>query len=175
MIECIQSNKKGVRMNAYEYAMQIEKEGELLYRDLANKTQEEGLQKIFLMLANEEVKHHAMFERLANNTPKLDIPQMEVYKDAKEIFSGMKEKSHRYDFGEQEVDFYQKAVNTEDESYEFYLEQANKMTNPKHKQIFEAIANEELKHKRILENIVDFVSQPEIWMENAEFYNIEEE
>jgi rubrerythrin len=174
MLECTLFNyKKGVRMNAYEYAMQIEKEGEALYKDLACKSQEEGLKKIFLMLANEEVKHYKMFEKLANNTPEVDIPQMEVYKDAKEIFSGMKTNKSNYDFGEQEISLYQHAVNTEEKSYEFYLEQAQKMSNPKHKEIFETIANEELKHKRLLENVVDFVSKPNAWIQSAEFYKLD--
>jgi rubrerythrin len=174
MLECtLFYYKKGVKMNAYEYAMQIEKEGESLYQDLACKSQEEGLKKIFLMLANEEVKHYKMFEKLANNTPKVDIPQMEVYKDAKEIFSDMKTHKSKYDFGEQEIALYQHAVDTEEKSYEFYLQQAQKMTNSKHKEIFEMIANEELKHKRLLENVVDFVSKPNVWIQSAEFYKLD--
>jgi len=44
-------------MNIYEFAMQMEKDGENYYRHLAEESTITGLGKIFTMLANEEVKH----------------------------------------------------------------------------------------------------------------------
>lgn len=159
-------------MNAYDYAMQMEKEGEVFYRELAEEAQQEGLKKIFLMLANEEVKHYKMFEKMAKNSESITVPNMEVYKEAKDIFSEMQKSSVAYDFGDQQIDFYRRAMETEDKAYELYLEKAKEMQDPKHKAIFEAIAAEELKHKELLENILEFVSSPEEWLESAEFYKI---
>jgi rubrerythrin len=159
-------------MNAYEYAMQMEKEGEIFYKELAKEAKEEGLKKIFTMLANEEIKHYKMFEKLAKNTEDITIPKMEVYTDAKEIFKEMKKESVAYDFGDQQIDFYRRAIETEDKAYELYLEKANEMTDPKHKEIFLTIAQEELRHKDLLENILEFVERPNEWLESAEFYKI---
>lgn len=161
-------------MNAYEYAMQVEKDGELFYKELAGKAEQEGLRKIFLMLANEEIKHYKMFEKLSKNSDSITVPNMEVFKDAKEIFEDMKKESVAYDFGDQQIDFYRRAMETEDKAYEMYLEKAAQMNDPKHKEIFQIIAAEELKHKELLENILEFVSRPQEWIESAEFYQMGE-
>ena len=159
-------------MNAYEYAMKIEKDGEVFYKQLAEEANHEGLSKIFMMLANEEVKHYKIFEKLSTNSDTITVPTMEVFKEAKEVFKEMHKDSVAYSFEDQQIDFYRRAVKTEDDSYEQYLEKANEMTNIQHKEIFLQIAKEELKHKELLENILEYVEQPEEWISSAEFRNI---
>jgi len=159
-------------MNAYEYAMKIEKEGEVFYKQLAEEANHEGLSKIFMMLANEEVKHYKMFEKLAKNSESITVPNMEVFKEAKEVFSEMRKDAVAYNFEDQQIDFYRRAIKTEDKAYQEYLDKANEMTNIQHKEIFFKIAEEELKHKELLENILDYVEHPSTWLENAEFRNI---
>lgn len=161
-------------MNAYEYAMEMEKEGELFYRELAKQATEEGLRQIFLSLAEEEVKHYEMFRKLASHESSVTIPKMNVAKDAKAIFSKMKESGKKLSFGDDQVAYYQKAMETEDKAYDLYIQKANEMTDPKHKEIFLKIAEEEKKHKVLLENLVEFVSSPNEWLENAEFHKIDE-
>jgi len=99
---------------------------------------------------------------------------MEVFKEAKEIFAEMKKDAVAYTFEYQQVDFYRRAVKIEDNAYEQYMEKANEATNPQHKEIFLRIAKEELKHKELLENILEFVEQPTGWLESAEFSTIGE-
>jgi rubrerythrin len=41
-------------MDIYTFAMQMEKDGEEYYRELGTKCKNEGLTKIFTMLADEE-------------------------------------------------------------------------------------------------------------------------
>ena len=50
-------------MNVYEFAMQMEKDGEACYREIARKTKNAGLQKIFKTLADEEVVHFNTFKK----------------------------------------------------------------------------------------------------------------
>lgn len=162
-------------MNAYEYAMEMEKEGELFYRELAEKATDEGLKQIFTNLADEEVKHFVMFQKLAASDGDVSIPKMNVAKDAKAIFSQMKASGKTFSFGDDQVAYYKKAMETEDKAYELYVQKAKEMTDPKHQEIFLKIAQEELKHKVLLENLVEFVSSPNEWLENAEFHKIDEE
>jgi len=159
-------------MNAYDYAMQLEKEGEIFYRQLAEEANHEGLSKIFTMLANEEVKHYKMFQKLSKNSDTVTIPTMEVFKEAKEVFAEMSKDAVAYSYEDQQIDFYRRAIKTEDKAYEQYLDKANEMTNLQHKEIFLKIAEEELKHKELLENILEYVEQPSTWLESAEFNNI---
>lgn len=51
-------------MNVYEYAMKVEKDGEAYYRELASKSPNNGLKRIFTMLAEEEIKHYNVFKNM---------------------------------------------------------------------------------------------------------------
>jgi rubrerythrin len=159
-------------MDAYEYAMKLEKEGEVLYRQLAQDANHEGLSKIFTMLANEEVKHYNMFDKLAKRSKDITVPKMEVFKKAKEIFTEMEKDSVAYTFEDQQIDFYRRAIKTEDKAYEQYMAKANEVTDPEQKEIFIKIAEEELKHKELLENVLEYIEHPAQYIESAEFNNI---
>ncbi len=156
-------------MNAYQYAMEMEKEGEAFYRELAEKTDNDGLKNIFLNLADEEVKHYKMFEELAKHDGSVVIPKMNVEKDAKAIFAEMKASGKKIDFSKDQVALYKKAMESEEKAYTLYVEKANEVQSPEDKEIFLKIADEEKKHHKLLENIVEFVAEPGSWLENAEF------
>lgn len=55
-------------MNIFEFAMQMEKDGEAFYREIAQKTQNAWLQKIFNTLAdNKEVVNYNTFKSCKSN------------------------------------------------------------------------------------------------------------
>ena len=66
-------------MNVYEYAMKVEKDGERYYRDLASKTDEPGLKSILNMLADEEVKHYVVFDKMNKNQIIPTQPHVDVF------------------------------------------------------------------------------------------------
>jgi rubrerythrin len=57
---------------------------------------------------------------------------------------------------------------------DFYLEKADQVEDPRQKEIFKNLAAEEKKHYFLLDNIVDFLSRPDQWLENAEFCHLED-
>ena len=56
----------------------------------------------------------------------------------------------------------------------FYREKAGEVEKDAHKNLFLQIAEEEKKHAFLLENVIDFVTKPDNWLENAEFHHLEE-
>jgi len=163
-------------MNIYEYAMQMEKDGEKFYRDLAGNCRVEGIRTIFNMLASEEVRHYntiALLKKQAGNSP---LTKTKVLENAKNIFIRMKEEKADMRFDSSELDSYRKAAAIEEMSRKFYLDKAADAGQENGKQIFLRLAAEEEKHLRIMENIVEFVARPEPghWLENAEWHHLEE-
>ncbi len=156
-------------MNAYEYAMEMEKEGEAFYRELAESADDAGLKNIFLTLADEEVKHYVMFQKLAKQGDNDALPVMGSMTTMEEIFSELKASDLKSTLGTDQVAYYKKALAAEDKAYELYLQKAEEVENPKHRDIFLEIAKEELKHKEILENLIEFISCPNDGIANAEF------
>jgi rubrerythrin len=163
--------KGGITMDIYEYAMKMEKDGEQFYREIASQTANPGLTKILTMLADAEVKHYKLFENMKKND-KVGMPDSPILNDVKNIFIEMREKKQFKVDGSQ-IDLYKKAQGIEKQTRDFYLDKAEEVV-PGQKKIFLKIAEEEKRHYLILENIIRFVSQPDIWLENPEWYHLED-
>jgi len=163
---------KGGTMNIFEYAMQVEKDGEEYYRQLAGKTANKGLQTILTMLADEEVKHYKAIEKM--KTAKPEMAGTTILSDAKNIFIQIQESGEDFDYDTGQIEVYKKAQDMEERSRDFYLEKANEVEEEYQKELFLKLAEEEKKHYFLLENIIEFVSRPKTWLENAEFYHLEE-
>lgn len=159
-------------MNVYEYAMKVEKDGERYYRELATKTNDVGLQKILTMLADEEVKHFVVFEKMSKSQNLPLQSEVDVFANAKTIFQKMRDENQSYSFSDDQVEYYKKALVSEENSYKFYTEKALMLEDDEQRKVFLRIAEEERQHMVLLENLVEYVSSPAHWIESAEFNNM---
>lgn len=160
-------------MNVYEYAMKVEKDGEQYYRELADKTSDVGLKSILNMLADEEVKHYVVFDKMNKKQIIPTQPQVDVFTCAKTIFEKMREENQSTTFSDDQIDFYKSALRSEENSYKFYIEKALMLEDEEQKAIFMRIAEEERQHMVLLENLVEYISFPQRWLENAEFNHMD--
>ena len=159
-------------MDIYEYAMKMEKDGEDYYRRLAEETENKGLKTIFTMLAEEELKHYNAIKEMKTGKPQM--ADTTILTDSKNIFSQIQKDGDKIDLDIKQTEVYKKAQDIEKKSEDFYREKANEAEDEYQRELFLKLAEEEKKHYFLLENIIQFVSRPEIWLENAEFYHLEE-
>ena len=160
-------------MDIFQFAMEKEKYSEDYYRQLAEKTNNKGLQKIFSMLADEEAKHYSVVEQMKSKIPET-VSNTDVLSDAKDIFEQTKQAADKFSFEATQIETYKKAQDIEKDSREFYLQKADEVQDRCQKGCFRKLAEEENKHYFLLENIIEFVSRPEQWLENAEFHHLED-
>lgn len=163
-------------MNIYQFAMQMEKDGEDFYRRLSTEATVPGLAKIFTMLADEEVKHYKVVERLSRKEKDLQMAETAILNDVKNIFIGMKEEKEKLFIDTTAAAAsYRKACTIEEVSEKFYREKAGQSKDENERRIFSRLAGEEANHLRIVESILDFVSRPEPgnWLENAEWHHLD--
>ncbi|MGQ3683645.1 MAG: ferritin-like domain-containing protein [Candidatus Loosdrechtia sp.] len=159
-------------MNIYDYAMQMEKDGEAYYRELSSMVNNAGLKKIFVLLAEAEVVHYSVFSRM-KKCEKVQMADTPILTDVKNIFVKMREEKEIAGVNTSQIALYKKAQEIEKKSRLFYLEKSEEVNDPSQKEIFIKIAEEEKKHFSILDNIIAFVSDSENWLENAEWYRID--
>lgn len=159
-------------MELFDYAIQMEKDGEAYYRQLAHRTANKGLRAILTMLADEEVKHMQLFEELKTSQASLQISQ--VLTRTKNIFAQMKESSDVIPDEADHIELYQKAQALEKQSQIFYLEKSKDEECNKVKEMLILLSKEEQTHFFILQNIIDFLSRPQTWLEDAEFVHLDE-
>lgn len=160
-------------MDVYDFAMRMEKDGEAYYRECAAKTASIGLQNILLMLADAEVMHHELFRRMKAHED-VHLPDSTLLDRVKNVFIEIREREGAAAPRSSEADLYRKAQELERRSWELYEGHAEKAECAPEKLAFGRIAVEERRHYRILEGIIDFVSRPQIWLENAEWNHLEE-
>jgi rubrerythrin len=159
-------------MEIFDYAMQMEKDGENYYRQLAEKTDNKAITTVLTMLADEEVKHYKIIEQMKTARPQM--AEATILTDAMNVFARLKDSGESFDFGVGQAELYKKAQDIEKKSETFYREKADEVQKKYQKEVFLKLAEEENKHYFLLENIIEFVSRPETWLENAEWYHLEE-
>ena len=179
-------------MNIFEYAKEKEKYTEQFYRQLAETSKSEGLKTIFNMLADQEHHHFEIIDQMKSQYPPR-IGDTDILGDAKRIFEKIRKGAAKMPlelrdnkeqflrsninvkqmhFGGHEITVYRQAQEFEKKSREFYLEKSREADSPQ-KEIFEKLAGEEMKHYILLDNIIEMVSRPEQWLENAEWFHLE--
>jgi rubrerythrin len=158
-------------MSIYEFAIQMEKDGEAFYRELATKSENVGIVRILTMLADDEAKHCDVLQQMATQASP-EMPETSVLTDAKNVFAQMQVSD--LDVNGLQVDLYLKAQDIERQSLAFYEEKAEQVTDPSAKALLLKIAEEERRHYRLLDNIVEFVDRPRTWLEDGEFSHLDE-
>lgn len=159
-------------MDIFEYAMQMEKDGEDYYRQAARQIDNKGLESILTMLADEEVKHFNAIQKMKTEKPLMS--DTTILDDAKNVFIQIKESNEEFTANTEQIQLYKKAQDIENKSRDFYLEKADQLEQEHQKQLFLGLAEEEKKHYFLLDNIIEFVSRPQQWLENAEFNHLDE-
>jgi rubrerythrin len=160
-------------MDIFEFAVRKEKFSEDFYRDLAGRTRNKGLRTIFDMLAGEEAHHRQVIERIKAKIP-AKLTETNVLSNAVDVFERMKKGIDKFAFTATDLEAYKKARDMERQSRDFYLQKADELEDNCQKGVFTKLADEEKKHLLLLENIIEFVSRPQQWLENAEFFHLDE-
>jgi rubrerythrin len=137
-------------MDIFDQAMGLEKIGEDLYTRLALEAPSEELRNIFSWLADREEEHYQIFKKMKEDRL-VAVPQITVLTGAMEIFEAWR--GEGVEVNASEVDLYRKALEAEKKSVEVYEKHAASANGLK-REIFLAVAEEEKRHQRIMENII---------------------
>jgi rubrerythrin len=125
------------------------------------------------MLADEEHTHYEVILKMKEGVP-AEVADTILLTNAKTIFAKIRQSREKFKFGDTQIDAYKKAREIERDSRAFYKQMANEAQDPRQKAIFNTLAEEEDKHYFLLDNIIEFVSRPKTWLENAEFHHLEQ-
>lgn len=159
--------------NVYDFAVEFEREHRDFYKEMIKKTDEKRLQKVFSMLVEQEEKHEKIVEQLRNQE-RVEHVESDILPDAKKTFEEIASDLPNTVLPDDQVELYKKAREMEERTYNFYKEKAEEAELEKIKEVFEKLAGEEKKHENILSNLIDFVNKPNTWLDDAEWYHLED-
>lgn len=155
-------------MNALEYAIKMELDGEKYYREQAEINKDTSLHAVCLLLAEDERKHANILNKMLNDLP-YELTDTNTSLAAKNVFAEAGDiKLESKDMLSQ-LDFYRIASGKEKESIDLYKEFLSKATEDKEKELFAYLIKQEKKHYEVLEELVLLLRHAEEWVESAEF------
>jgi len=155
-------------MDIFAYAMQMEKDGEAYYRELAGKTSNRSLKAILNLLADAEVKHFNVLKQLKNDDSAAQMDDDAVFESSKNIFNEMQTSGDVEGITGNEAALYRKAYEIESKSYDFYNEKAGEVKDEA-AAILSKIAGEEKRHMVLMDTLAEMVNRPQSWLEDAEW------
>lgn len=153
-------------MDIFTIAIQLEQEGAKFYEELAAKSTTKGLKSIFTMLAKDEKNHEKVFTSLRNKSVPAMVPSS-VAEEAKAIFKEFDKENYLKEAPQ--VSMYEKALEVEQKSIDLYTSHLEELESDEARSAVKIIIAEEKKHYETLEELVQLVSRPQRWVENAEF------
>jgi len=167
------TNTRRALVDIYDFAMQMEQDGERFYRTLADSVPDKGLKSIFTTLAEEELKHFRTIQRMKVNTFSMeDSPLLEGIKSIFKVMQANPPKEFLKEEAQEKA--YQKARELEEKSWKFYEDCAKKASSEQETALFERLAAEEQRHYKILDNMVELIQRPKTWLEDAEITHLED-
>ncbi len=153
-------------------AIRLEINGQAFFNEAASLTHNELGKKMFVRLAQEEVKHLETFSLLFSQVIQSDEWKKQVrseeLKGPSPVIQELSERMKRAE-GKSEVEALRIGMELEQKAIDFFTHSASKMDDPKAKEIFEKIADEERFHYDLLQAQYDSVTGSGFWLDSAEF------
>ncbi len=160
-------------MNVFEYAMKMELDGKAWYEKMAEETESEILRKILLDMSEDEERHYEIFKKLKEwNTVAaagMLSPETDVLDNARNLFEKMAAQGEKPVFSQNALSAWESLRKTEGEAEKFYRDKAAESDNKEAREALLMIADEERKHWVVIDKVINFLSAPERWLENAEW------
>jgi len=151
-------------------AMQMEKEAEKYYRELADQCADTHMAKILNMLADAEAQHGQTLQQLKKKQS-VQLKESPLRDEIKNILSRLMDEDQEPEFSPAEADLFKRAQKMEQRNRDFYEEKAEECDAPSQAEVFYHLADEEELHYQILDSLIEFVSRPvpDNWLENADW------
>jgi rubrerythrin len=153
-------------------AIRLEINGQAFFNEAAALTHNELGKKMFVRLAQEEVKHLDTFSRLFSQVIQSDEWKKQVrseeLKGPSPVIKELSERMKRAE-GKSEVEALRIGMELEQKAVDFFTASAAKMDDAKAKEIFEKIADEERFHYDLLLAQHDSVTGSGFWLDSSEF------
>lgn len=155
-------------MNSLQFAIEMEQEGEKFYLEQAELNKNNDLKVVCELLAADEKEHAKMLTDKMNHE-KSQFPDTNTLADAKNIFNEMTTSHKGNTELKSQISFYQKALEIEQQSVDFYMKYQKEATDAGEKKLFDFLIQQEKTHLAVLGEFYLLLRNAKDWVENAEF------
>ncbi len=162
-------------LEALQTAIQMEIDGKKYYQKMSRTSGNELGEKLFYELAGEEDTHRKKFEEIYKNLSEKNAwPEVEFIphtsSEFKTLFAGAMQEVKS---NPTELSAIQTAMDMENKTRDFYLEQAKRATFKVEKQYFEMLAGQESIHHAVLLDYYEYLNNPAQWFTMKERHSLD--
>lgn len=159
---------------AMQEALEFEKKGKDIYEDVAEKTFNPMVKKTFQYLAREEENHIAEILKYIESQELDREFKGACMKDVQKFFNmTIDEYKEGIEFSRDDEKAYQKALDLEESSYDYYKDQREKAQDQRLREFFTFVMEQERAHYLMLEKTLRFMKDPENFFVENEEWNFE--
>ena len=157
----------------WELAKDMELEGKKFYERIAAESEIKELKGVFNFLALQEEVHYHAFCRLEGNEDVSLDEKISALRKAKEVFSTIAPDFSAPPELNTATEAYKKARKLELAAVKYYRSLLESEESADQQKAIEQIIREEESHIQVLDALIEFISRPNEWLENAEFTHLE--
>ena len=155
-------------MDVYQFAIDMELDGERYYREQALKYAGTALQPVLELLAQDEAKHAALLTDQLAGKPYALAAQPELTRRMS-LFRNAPDADATVNGLPDQPELYRAALAKEQQSVELYAGMRDRAADAQAETLFSFLVEEENGHLAILEEMYHHVNRPREWVESAEF------
>lgn len=155
-------------MNALEYAIDMEMDGEKYYSEQAELNDNNSIKVVCLILAKAECKHAQILRNKLDGLT-YDLSDAGSYLKINNIFKDLGDFKSDVKATPSQLDFYRTALDIEKQSIDFYTNLLTKTGDENEKELFKYLIEQENLHFSLLDEMVTMLRHAEEWVESAEF------
>jgi rubrerythrin len=158
-----------VLKKALQTALDFERKGHDIYKQIAEKTSNPIVKRIFNYLAGQELNHiNEIKEFIQKENPKIEL-KGDRLEDTKKFFSTtVEEFKEKTELSDNDLKAHESALELEQSSYDFYKEQLGKVQDKNTKKFFKFLMEQENSHYVLIQKAYYYIKDP------AGFYTEEE-
>lgn len=155
-------------MNRLEFAIQMENEGQAYYLELAEANKDNRLSTLFRKLANDERIHAEILSKRLKDLP-YELSDNEELLSFENAFATNREMKNDIRTTLTQLDVYQAVLDRELKSVELYRDMRKNTNQGRDTILMDFLIFQETAHAKIFQGLVEFLTRPEEWVEDAEF------
>ena len=155
-------------MNALEYAIRMEVDGEKYYSEQAGLNKNTRIEVVCNILEKAERSHEQLLKDKLNGLSHT-LPESESYADMKNVFQGADNFKSDIKANPTQLEFYRVALEFEQKSIDLYKDLLSKASGQDEQELFNFLVEQEKQHFLFLDELVNELRHAEEWVEDAEF------
>lgn len=155
-------------MNALDYAVNMELDGEKYYTEQAHLNENNGAKIVCLILAKDEGLH-AQILRKKMDALAYELPDTDTYTKIKNIFKDIENFKSEINETPTQLEFYRTALENEKKSIDLYTGFLAETVDFNERILFGYLITQEKLHYSLFSELVTLLGHAEEWPESPEF------